>query len=131
MLYIYIYIYMTLQRVKRLQVQSYASIALSTYSASFVGWHRGIGCQPPALLICLQPTHSKSSNALSVGSGYPHTHKHQKNNIFCKLLPSSPPSPKHSRRESSQRHRTVQDHRETHLRWLPWLYQKLIRVNSS
>ena len=31
-----------------LQIQSYASIAPSTYSASFVGWHHGIGCQPPA-----------------------------------------------------------------------------------
>ena len=35
--------------VHLLQVQSYASIAPSTYSASFVGWHHGIGCQPPAL----------------------------------------------------------------------------------
>ena len=34
--------------VHLLQVQSYASIAPSTYSASFVGWHHGIGCQPPA-----------------------------------------------------------------------------------
>ena len=63
-IYIYIYTHIIFQRVKRLQAQNYASIAPSTYSASFVGWHDGIGCQPPAFSICFHTILQKSKDAI-------------------------------------------------------------------
>ena len=54
-IYIYIYMKTSLQQVKLRQVQNYASIAPSTYSASFVGWHHGKAASPLLSRSALHP----------------------------------------------------------------------------
>ena len=82
--FVHMHLHITFQQVKQ-WLQNYASIAPSTYSASFVGWHHGIGCQPPALLICFQSKYAKASKSLPLETGVPHTHTHTYIYIYVQL----------------------------------------------
>ena len=110
-----------LKRVNFRQVQSYASIAPFTYSAGSVGWHHGIGCQPPAFSsgfhIMLQkskdtkPMQSSSMSKLNLLRSRSSTHTHTKRYYTDTQI--------HTRTHT---HMQTQTHTHTHTRHTHTIY---------